>query len=186
VKDLASGHFSGVVMTILAVGAASIIGFRSFWAGMYTLVPVTLSVLAIYAVMGFFNIWLGVGTSMFATIAIGISVNFALHTMDRVLELVREYGDNLEHALQVMYPSTGRSLFFNFMSVTCGFSVLTTSQAPPLNSFGLLVAVAVAFSFVGSITVLPAMLLVFRPAFLRYRGIQAKDLEAAKVTIENW
>ena len=34
--------------------------------------------------MVFNNIWLGIGTSIFASIAIGLGVDFAIHTMDRV------------------------------------------------------------------------------------------------------
>ena len=35
----------------------------------------------------FNNIWFGIGTSMFASIAIGLGVDFAIHTMDRVKQL---------------------------------------------------------------------------------------------------
>ena len=35
------------------------------------------SIMIIYAVMVFNNIWLGIGTSMFASIAIGLGVDFA-------------------------------------------------------------------------------------------------------------
>jgi len=169
VKDLARSHFAGVFAALLAIWIAGALSFRSGMASLFAIAPVVLAILSIYAAMGVFDIWLGVGTSMFAAIGIGISVNFAIHTLDRTLELVRDYNDDLEHALRFLFPSTGRALLFNFLCVFFGFGVLFTSRVPPLTSFGLLVAVAVAISFVASITLLPAMLLVFRPVFLTVR-----------------
>ena len=166
VKGLARSHFMGVAAALLAVWIVGALSFRSGLASLYAVAPVILSTLSIYAVMGLFNIWLGVGTSMFAALGIGISVNFAIHTLDRTLELVRDYHNDLEHALRHLFPSTGRALLFNFACVFFGFGVLLTSQVPPLKSFGILVAVAVAISFIATITLLPAMLLVFRPSFL--------------------
>jgi hypothetical protein len=174
VKGLARSHFMGVAAALLAVWVVGALSFRSGIASLYAIAPVILSTLSIYAVMGLFNIWLGVGTSMFAALGIGISVNFAIHTLDRTLELVRDYHNDLEHALRHLYPSTGRALLFNFACVFFGFGVLLTSQVPPLKSFGILVAVAIAISFIATITLLPAMLLVLRPSFLN-EGNLASD-----------
>ncbi len=166
VKDLARSHFIGVAAALIAVWIMGAFSFRSGLASLFAIAPVVLAILSIYAAMGLFDIWLGVGTSMFAALGIGISVNFAIHTLDRTLELVRDYHDDLPHALRQLFPSTGRALLFNFACVFFGFGVLLTSHVPPLTEFGILVAVAVAISFIASITLLPAMLLVFRPSFL--------------------
>jgi uncharacterized protein len=167
VKDLARSHFIGVAAALIAVWIMGAFSFRSGLASLFAIAPVVLAILSIYAAMGLFGIWLGVGTSMFAALGIGISVNFAIHTLDRTLELVRDYHDDLPHALRYLFPSTGRALLFNFGCVFFGFGVLLTSQVPPLTAFGILVAVAVAISFIASTTLLPAMLLVFQPAFLK-------------------
>lgn len=167
ISDIAASHFRGVICALLAVWVCASISFRSTVAGLFAIVPVILSVLANYAVMGVFGISLGVGTSMFAAIGIGISVNFAIHTLHRTLELVHDYDETLDSALTKLFPVTGRALFFNFASVFFGFSVLMSSQISALQDFGFLVATVTLTSFIASVTSLPALLLVLKPKFLR-------------------
>ena len=168
-KDLASSHFRGLALALLLVWLMGSLSFRSTVAGALAVVPVLMAVLLIYAVMGFFGIWLGLGTSMFAAIAIGISVDFAVHTLDRLIGLVRDGKQSLEEAFATLFPSNGRALLFNFSCVLLGFGVLTTSSVPPLIRFGSLVGVAVTVSFLASQTVLPALVKVLQPAFLGLR-----------------
>ncbi len=165
--QVGENHFRGMFLALLAVMLMAAVAFRSFLAGIYTVLPVMFSLLLIYAVMGFGEIWLGIGTSMFAAISIGVGVDFAVHIIDRLRLLVRDGRQPLKDALQALYPSTGRALLFNFAALALGFSTLLTSSVPPLARFGGLVVVSVAASFLASLTFLPALMYVTRPAFLR-------------------
>lgn len=151
--------FGAVLITAMAV-------FRSAVGGLITAAPVGLAVLVVYAVMGYAGIPLGVGTSMFSAIAIGLSIDFAIHGLDRIRELVREHGQIDDAALIELFPTTGRALLFNFIAVAGGFGVLTTSDVPPLVKFGSLVAVAVSTAFIASMTLMPALVKIIKPRFL--------------------
>ena len=166
IKRLGESHFGSVGISLLLVLAMASLTLRSFVAGIYTVIPVAISVLLVYAVMGFANIWLAIGTSMFAAIAIGLGVDFAIHTIERLKTLVREQGKNIDKAITDLYPSTGRALLFNFAALTFGFGVLTTSDVVPLIRFGSLVAVAVSTAFIASLCLIPAMIKVFKPHFI--------------------
>jgi len=166
IKRLGDSHFGSIAIAIALVLLMIIVSFRSIVAGLITVVPVALSVLLIYAVMGFANIWLAIGTSMFAAIAIGLGVDFSVHTMERLVVLVREKQESFDEAVADLYPSTGRALLFNFAALTFGFGVLVTSEVVPLIRFGSLVAVAVTVSFLASVTLIPALVKVFKPRFL--------------------
>ena len=174
IKGLASSHFRGVALALVAVFLMATLSFRSGVAGVLAVVPVSMAVLLIYAVMGFTGVWLGIATSMFAAIAIGTAVDFAVHTLDRLIELVRHQGRTLEEAFSVLFPSTGRALLFNFSAVLLGFGVLTISQVPPLFKFGGFIALGVLVSFLASLTVLPALVKVLRPAFLGFERKTAR------------
>jgi predicted RND superfamily exporter protein len=76
---------------------------------------------------------------------------------------VREEGQTIDEALATLFPSTGRALLFNSSAVIAGFGMLTLSDVPPLVWFGTLVSVAALVSFLASLTLLPAILQVFRP-----------------------
>jgi len=154
-----------VALSFGAVLVTAVVVFRSLVGGMLAATPVALAVLVVYAVMGFAGIPLGVGTSMFSAIAIGLSVDFAIHALDRIRELVREHGFT-DDALIELFPTTGRALLFNFIAVAGGFGVLVSSDVPPLILFGALVAVAVSVAFLVAMTVLPALVKLIRPRFL--------------------
>ena len=119
--------------------------------------------------MGILGITLAVGTTMTAAIALGIGIDFAIHTLDRIRLLIREEGIHPDRALQMIYPSTGRALLFNFLAVFIGFGLLGFSTVPPLSKLGILIAFAVLVSFVSSMTVLPAAIKILKPRFLGFQ-----------------
>jgi len=170
IKSLGDSHFYSVAISLLLVMAMAALSMRSAIAGLITVVPVAVSVLLIYAVMGFSNIWLAIGTSMFAAIAIGLGVDFSVHTIERLQVLIKKEGRTIDEAITALYPSTGRALLFNFAALTLGFGVLTTSEVVPLTRFGALVAVAVTSSFIASMTILPALIKVLKPRFIGFES----------------
>jgi len=169
IRNIAINHARSVILSLIAVGLMAALVFRSIVAGVICLLPIAMAVLIIYAVMGFGDIWLGVGTSMFAAIAIGLGVDFSIHALDRLKELVGRHGFN-DEALLMLFPNTGRALLFNFIAVALGFAVLTASGVPPLIKFGSLVAIATSTAFLAAMTVIPALVKIAQPAFLTRRS----------------
>lgn len=167
IGKLGMNHFVGAGVALFIVAIVAALSFRSFTAGLLTVLPVTVSVLFIYAVMGLFDIWLAVGTSMFAAIAIGVGVDFSVHTIDRFKFFMNDLNMPMNMAFSEFYKSTGRALLFNFLALTLGFGVLMTSTVPPLNDFGFLVAVAVTGSALASLTLLPSIIYLVKPRFLK-------------------
>lgn len=174
-NQLLSGHLTSVLISLLAVWIMSSLTFRSIIAGSLTLMPVAISVFLVYALMGAAGIRLAIGTSMSAAIAIGIGVDFAVHALDRLILLAGDRARSLDEAIEELFPTTGRALLFNFLTVFFGFGVLISSQVPGLIRFGSLVAVAVSAAFIASMTVLPALVKLLPPAFLteQFRIAQA-------------
>jgi len=118
---------------------------------------------------------------MFAAIAIGLGIDFAIHTIDRMKQLLAEETGAIEERLVKLYPSTGRALFYNFVAIAMGFGALLTSDVPPLNNFGGLVAIAVTASFIASMTVLPALITLLGEDFLLSKT-ERRKLKPATVT----
>jgi len=166
IKGLAKSHFTGLAFALGLVFLVSSFLFRSWIGGVYALIPVAGSVLLVYATMVVFGVHLGVGTSMFAAVAIGLGVDFSIHTLDRFRYLFSSGGDDMEAIFKEFYTTTGRALLFNFLAISCGFGVLMVSKISSLNNFGAIVALAVSVSFLASMTLLPALIKQFRPAFI--------------------
>lgn len=166
IKRLGDTNWGSVGIALMLVWLMAIFAFRSILGGTITVLPVVLTVLIVYTVMAFTGIWLSVSTSMFAAIAIGLGVDFALHTIERLQVLLRDEHRSLDDSITLLFPSTGRALLFNFLALALGFGVLATSKVVVLQEFGSIVALAVSVSFLTSLTLLPALVKVFRPRFL--------------------
>lgn len=165
IKGIDQSTLFSIIISFICVTATAMLVFKSISAGLLAATPVGLAILLVYAVMGFSGIPLGVSTSMFAAIAIGLSIDFAIHTLDKLREIGREYGLSAE-SLMAFYPDTGRALLLNFIAVAGGFGVLMSSEVPPLVKFGGLVAVAVSVAFLSSLSLLPSLALWLQPKAL--------------------
>jgi len=165
-RNVGRSHFAGLAIAIVLVGLVASLIFRSSVAGLYALIPVCSSVLCVYTFMVLSGLTLEVGTSMFAAVSIGLGVDFAIHTLDRMRELNAEARGDLQQVFERFYSSTGRALLFNAVAVACGFGVLVFSKVSQLSDFGGVVVLSMLVSFVASMTLAPALLLLTKPNFL--------------------
>ena len=166
ISDLARSHFRGLGITLALVFLMAAVLFISLTAGALTLVPVAGAVLLVYAAMALTHTPLGMGTSMFAAVAVGLGIDYAIHTLERIRSICNARSGDLETVMAEFYASTARALLFNFLAISCGFAILTVSKISSLNSFGAMVVLAVTTSFLASIIILPALIFVFRPKFV--------------------
>ena len=166
IKDLGESHFVGLGISLFLVWAVSALLFGSLSAAIFAIIPVMSSILLVYATMVILKINLGIGTSMFASVAIGLGVDFAIHTIDRLKSLYRKTNGDWNKTLADFYPSTGRALFLNYLAIALGFGVLISSKVVPLTNFGTIVVIAVTTSFLASLSLLPALIKVFKPRFI--------------------
>lgn len=166
IKDIGVSHFVGVGISLLCVLLVSALLFRSFVAGLLAVAPVLCSILTVYAAMAVLNIDLGIGTSMFASVAIGLGIDFAIHTLDRIKSLYQDGYQDLGELFSALLGSTGRALLFNYLAIAFGFGVLISSKVVPLTNFGTIVVLSVTISFVAAMTLLPALVWLLRPRFL--------------------
>lgn len=152
-----SGHVSSIFASALMVLLSAMVVLRSVRDGFLCSVPVMFSIVFVYATMGAAGIGLSIATSMFASIAIGLGMDFGIHVVSRARQAERQSADVTAMVLSA-YEATGRAAVFNAAAVAIGFGLVTISQVPPIRMFGLLVAIAIASTFLASLTVLPLLL----------------------------
>lgn len=185
ISELARSHFQGLGITLMLVFLMSAALFRSLLAGVFTMIPVAGSVLFVYAAMSLSGLTLGLGTSMFAAVAVGLGIDFAIHTVERIRAIAASSQGDIHTVLLEFYGTTGRVLLFNFLAISSGFAILTVSKISSLNSFGAMVGLAVGSSFLLSVTVLPALVLIFRPSFIG-RDVPVSGLGRAGFRTSLW
>jgi len=128
--------------------------FRSVFLGFVGFVPTGVTLLVTFGLMGLLprHLPLDLGSSMLASIALGVGIDYAIHFLWRY----RESG--MAGAMQ----STGRAILINALEITAGFVVLAFATIVPVSRFGILIAVTLLVAALASLVLLPALLTWWR------------------------
>jgi predicted RND superfamily exporter protein len=157
--------FISLVLVFLIIALSN----RSVTAGFIGIVPLSISILVNFAVMGFMGIKLNLGTSMIASLAVGIGIDYTIHYIEAFKRELHcpVFADiqELRAFLMRTFSVSGKAIIINALSVGAGFAVLLFSRFNMLGDFGLLVALTMGVNSLLSLTVIPALLLIFRPSF---------------------
>ena len=146
-----------------------IILFRSFYLAILAIIPNLLAAGLVLGVMGWFGIPLDVMTITIAAIVVGIAVDHAIHYVHRFKV---EFGKHPEYAATVRacHGSIGRAIYYTAVTIAVGFSILALSNFIPTIYFGVLVGLAMLVALMSNLTLLPALLMIFRPLGLEGKG----------------
>ncbi len=149
-----------ISLSIALVAVAAIVGliFLSVKFGLMSMIPLGFTIGVNFGLMGLLGIPLDNATTMLASIAIGIGIDYTIHFVSRYrLELDR--GETPESAVIDATRTTGQAIFFNAFAVAVGFGVLLASSFTPIATLGAMVALTMILSAGSALTLLPAALL---------------------------
>lgn len=147
-----------IASVVLAFAITSLL-LKSIKRGLFCSLTIALTVIVNFGVMGWLRIPLDIATTMIASVAVGIGIDYGIHIYSRYLEERAERSTELE-ALKTAIETVGRANLYNALAVTAGFCVLLSSSFPPLVNFGGLTAITMVVSFVTAIFILPTLILL--------------------------
>jgi hypothetical protein len=156
---IVTGQIKSLISSILFAFIITSLLLKSPLKGFACSFPIAVTVLLNFGLMGWTSVPLNVATSMIASIAVGVGVDYSIHFYTRYQE-EREKGASLQESLSVAIHTIGRANYFNATAVTAGFLVLLFSSFPPLRTFGLLTSITMVVSFLGAMLVLPSLIMV--------------------------
>jgi len=146
--------------------------FGSLIAGVLVLVPLALAVLANFGVMGLLGIRLNIATSVISAMAVGLGADYAIYLVYRLRE---ELDETLDEAMAVRIALTtaGKASLFVASAVAGGYGLLALSWGFNIHIwFSILIMSAMLVSCLGALTLLPSLILTFRPRFIFRRARQ--------------
>lgn len=146
------------IATILVFIAVSFL-MRSFFKGTITIIPIIVTLVILYGFMGLSGIPLDIATVLVGSISIGIGIDYSIHMITN-LNHEMKYSGKLAEAIKNSIKISGKSIIINVMAVSFGFLILLWSNLIPLQRFGLLVSITMITSGLGSLTLLPAILIL--------------------------
>jgi len=150
----------GVVMTGIAL--MLLLLFRSFPLAIIGIIPNILAAGIILGLMGLLRIPLDMMTITIAAITIGIAVDNSIHYIYRFREEFARNQDYIE-TLHYCHANIGKAVFYTAVTIIIGFSILVLSNFIPTIYFGLLTAFAMLVAFFAALTLLPKLILIWKP-----------------------
>jgi predicted RND superfamily exporter protein len=150
----------GFVMLIIA--AMFLILFKSIALMIIGIVPNLISALLVLGIMGIMKLPLDMMTITIAAITVGIAVDNSIHYIYRFreeLKICKNYGTTI----MVCHSTIGKAIIFTGITVIFGFSILILSNFIPTIIFGVLTGFAMFVALVAVLTLLPRMLITFKP-----------------------
>jgi predicted RND superfamily exporter protein len=160
-SQLTSVIFSIIVMFIIMTAA-----YRSFAAGAVSIIPLSILILANFAAMGFLKIKLNLATAMISSVSIGVGIDYTIHFIEAYKHEYQASGGAGDFLKRAYYVS-GTAILVDTLSVGLGFAVLWFSNFVVLQEFGLLVCLAMMISALCGLIIVPALLGIFKPKFIR-------------------
>ena len=136
--------------------------FKSLSLAVIGIIPNLLAAGFVLGLMGLIKLPLDMMTITIAAIAIGIAVDNSIHYIYRFRE---EYNKtkNYSESVYRSHDSIGRAIFFTGITIIFGFSILVLSNFIPTIIFGLLTGLAMFIALVAVLTLLPKLLISFKP-----------------------
>ena len=150
----------GVV--VFAIMVMFMILFRSFSLALIGIIPNLLAAGTVLSLMGWLGIPLDMMTITIAAITVGIAVDNTIHYIHRFQKEFK-VDQNYLMTMDRCHGSIGKAMYYTSVTITLGFSILALSDFMPTIYFGLLTGAAMVIALLGALTLLPLLIVVFRP-----------------------
>ena len=159
-------QINSLIASLVAVSIIVGLLMGSWVAGLLSLVPLALTLAIEFGLMVYAGVPLDIGTLMLGSISIGVGVDYVIHFLSRYRVESATQRDAAA-AFDMTMRTAGKGITYNAIALMLGFSVLLLSSFQALLNFGLLLVLTMFIASLTSFTVVPAILLLVKPAFLR-------------------
>ncbi len=165
-NNMLQSLFSSQILTIGFVVVALMVMFtvlfRSFKIALIAIIPNVISAVSVLGVMGLAGLPLDFITITIAAISIGIAVDDTIHYIHRFKEEYETDRDYIK-SMHRCHGSIGNAMYYTSLTIIAGFSILVCSYFIPTILFGLLTGLAMLIALVTALTLLPRLIIVFKP-----------------------
>jgi predicted RND superfamily exporter protein len=160
-----------IPLVILVVILIVFIPFRSLGATFLSLISVLIAVIWSIGAMALTGVKLSVISTVLPVILIAMGSSYGLHVVIHYLEdrgLKRTLGPEEHRDLVLaLIRRTGKPIFLAALTTFAGFASFCVTQVPPIREFGIFASFGVLVSFLITMTLVPAILLIRGPRPLR-------------------
>ena len=149
-RDAILGGFAAVFVLMLTL-------FRSVRLALISMLPLTFSIVLSYGALGWFGKDYDMPIAVCSSLALGLSIDFAIHFVQRYRRRYAETGD-VDLVQAYMFGEPARAIARNAIVVVLGFLPLALATLTPYVTVGIFFAALMAISAATTLVLLPAVL----------------------------
>jgi predicted RND superfamily exporter protein len=161
-KSLFDSQIKTLGLVFFVIYVMLVMLFRSLYLALIAIMPAVLPVFLILGTMGWLGISLDMMTIMIASVTCGIAVDNMIQYAFRYrseFHIDRDYPG----AMYRSHNSIGVAILYASLTIIAGFGILALSNFIPTIYFGVFTSLAMSAGFLGSLTLLPVLLVWLKP-----------------------
>lgn len=167
----------GIMFAILSISILMAFLFRSWRMVVIAMIPNIIPLVVTAGVMGWVGIPLKPSTLLVFNIALSISVDDAIHFLEKYRQSVRSGQFTMLESVFIAVRDTGLGRYYTSIVLFCGFSVFLFSQFGGTQALGALVSLTLFVAMVTNFIILPSLLLSLNK-FLQSKTFEYPYFEA--------
>ena len=166
-KILQRNQISSILLSAVLVFLVSAIVLRSVRHGLLVLSPLAVGIMLNFIIMAVFSIPLDAVTICFASIAIGIGVDNAIHLTIQFRRQRQIWQGEPEKVMEHTLKVAGRPMVLTSLSIMVALLVFVFSAFRPIVYFGVLISLSLVMTTAGALILLPSLLYLGMRADIR-------------------
>jgi predicted RND superfamily exporter protein len=160
-----AGQIEAIALALLFLLLLCAVTYRSLAAGTFFMIPVVLSNTLTFSYMAYHGIGMNINTLPVVALGIGLGVDYSFYVVDAIREEMRRHG-RLDEAIVHSLSSAGMGVLTTVLTLVVGVSLWAMSSLRLQAEMAALIAIWLSISAVASLILMPALVYVFKPAFV--------------------
>ena len=153
--------------TTLLVFLCLVFAYGSFISGYILIIPLIFRTLLVFGILGFLKVGLTAEMIPMVALGIGFGDDFGIYIVSRIKEELQKEGSSLKDAVIEAMSTSGKAVFFTGVTLTVGIATWMFSPILMQVRLGALLGFFIFFNAIGTLIVLPSMIMTVKPKFLR-------------------
>ncbi len=155
-QAMVNGMFNSLLGAFAAVFIMMVLLFRSIRLGLLAMVPLLLTILGAYGLIGWMGKDYDMPIAVLSSLSLGLSIDFAIHFIQRLRELQQQCG-NLREAISRVFEEPARAISRNAIVIGLGFTPLFFAPLIPYVTVGTFMVLIMLISAIATLVMLPAL-----------------------------
>ena len=152
---------NGMLMSLLGAFAMvfvmMVLLFRSFRLGLLSMVPLSVTILGVYGAIGWIGKDYDMPIAVLSSLTLGLSVDFAIHFIERMRAL-SQASSSFAEAAEKVFEEPARAIARNAIVIAIGFTPLFFAPLVPYITVGAFMAAIMFLSGLTTLLLLPAIM----------------------------